>query len=119
VAVVVSDTSPVRALIAINRLELLLELFREVIIPPAVASELLQCGERFEAVDISNYAFIRVQAPEDTGRVQALRLVPHAGESEAIALAVDIKADAILMDELRGRAAPATWDLRRSECLVC
>jgi len=40
--IVVSDTSPVRALIAINRIDILHKLFSEVYIPRAVENELLR-----------------------------------------------------------------------------
>ncbi len=41
-AIVVSDTSPVRALAHLGRLDLLKTLFGEVLIPPAVLDELEQ-----------------------------------------------------------------------------
>jgi predicted nucleic acid-binding protein len=44
VAVVVSDTSPIRCLDHLGLLEILPSLFGEVLIPPAVAEELREPG---------------------------------------------------------------------------
>jgi hypothetical protein len=42
--IVVSDTSPILNLAAVNRLHLLSDLYREIVIPPAVARELERNG---------------------------------------------------------------------------
>ena len=38
--IVISDTSPIRALAHLDQLQLLYRIFQEVLIPPAVADEL-------------------------------------------------------------------------------
>jgi predicted nucleic acid-binding protein len=69
VAIVVSDTSPIRALAHLGLMELLLELFSEVLIPPAVESELRNAVPGMVSVAVAEFPFIRVQAPTDLERV--------------------------------------------------
>ncbi len=51
--------------------------------------------------------WIALQPVENTAPVEALRADLGAGEAEAIALALERRADLLLMDERRGRAAAA------------
>src|SRR5205823_8965132 len=59
------------------------------------------------AIFVRRFLFLRVAAPSDDEVVRRLRLVLDPGESEAIALALELRADAILVDEADGRAAAA------------
>lgn len=104
-SIVVSDTSPIRALTHLGRLDLLHELYDEVLVPPAVASELQHPRATLAALDIQHLSFIRIQAPADRALVNSLAVELDAGESEAIALAIEVRADGILMDEKAGRRA--------------
>ena len=47
--------------------------------------------------------WIRVASPEDTHFHRMLLLHVHSGEAQAIALAADLKADVVLIDEHEGR----------------
>ncbi|HEY1685634.1 MAG TPA: DUF3368 domain-containing protein [Tepidisphaeraceae bacterium] len=102
-AVVVSDTSPIRTLNHVGQLDLLSHLFNEVLIPPAVRDELTRPRSRFKAISIDAIAGARLQIPSDTEKVQQLRNELQAGEAEAIALASELKVD-LLIDEIAGRA---------------
>ncbi len=74
--------------------------------PPAVAHELANPPARkLPTVNLSAWPFISVQLPYDTGRVAELELRLDRGEAEAITLAEQIGAEAILIDELAGRTA--------------
>lgn len=95
--IVISDTSPIRALHHLNLLHLLRDFFGTILVPPAVVRELEQ-GKGTEGL-LSLPEFIRVESPSDTDRVAALRNELDAGESEAIALAIEIRADLLLVDE--------------------
>ena len=102
--IVVSDTSPIRALHFLRLMELLPRLYGEVFVPPAVAEELGNPRERFEPVQVSEYSFITVQAPRDMSSHSAMLAELDAGESAALALAVELHADYVLIDETDGRA---------------
>jgi len=104
IGVVVSDTSPLRALAHLGLLDLLGALFGEVFVPPAVVAELQAARRRFPPLDVTALPSVRVQAPADTPLVATLRQTLDLGESEAIALALELKAAILLMDEASGRA---------------
>jgi predicted nucleic acid-binding protein len=103
VSVVVADTSPLHYLILCGAEIILPRLFRQVIIPPTVFRELQQPNTpslvREWAASLP--AWITVQAPKSL----KLALDVDAGEMEAICLAHEIKADAVLMDDRAGRSA--------------
>lgn len=101
--VIVSDTSPVRALAHLELLPWLQALFSEVIVPPAVAEELEHPPEGDVVVVASDWKFIEVISPQNTNRVMELRMRLDAGESEAIALAEELQAELLLIDESTGR----------------
>ena len=78
-------------------------LFGTVYLPPAVASELRKPPTTFQALDLTAYPFIEVTAPQNDARVSELLSTLDAGEAEAIALAEEVSASVILIDELAGR----------------
>ncbi len=102
-SIVVSDTSPIRALAFIGRTGLLSKLFGRVFVPPAVAIELLEPAAEFESIDIEDFPFIEVVVPIAVNEVAKLRETLDWGESEALVLARELKVDQVLIDELAGR----------------
>ena len=104
--IVVSDTTPLISLMKIGHLNLLEKYFGEVQIPEAVFHE-LTINPRFEdeAEKISKCPFIHVVKVKDYKSVNLLRRATglDVGESEAIVLSDDIRADLLLMDEAKGR----------------
>jgi predicted nucleic acid-binding protein len=107
VAVVVSDTSPLRALAQLGLLDLLQVLFGQVLVPPAVAQELRHPPGGLPVIDIAQVDFVLLQAPQNQIQVQQLLQSLDPGEAEALALAVEVQADAVLIDEAAGRIAAA------------
>lgn len=95
--IVVSDTSPISNLIKIGLDRLLVEMYREVFIPPAVHEEL---RKYFRSVP----DFLKVENVHDGPAVQRLRTELDLGEAEAVVLARELGADVLLMDEQSGRA---------------
>jgi predicted nucleic acid-binding protein len=102
--IVVSDTSPVLNLARIGRLELLPLLYEQVLIPSAVFEE-LTASERDlpPAIDLASEPWLMVASAKDQTRVKELRKHLDVGEAEAIVLAVERRADLLLVDERRGR----------------
>lgn len=99
--VIVSDTSPVTSLIQINRLELLNQIFGQVVIPRAVYDELCRVPGQKEVMDRQNWFF--VEHAKDLQQVKTLEIDLDPGEAEAIILALELKADYLIIDEFKGR----------------
>lgn len=104
--IVVSDTTPLISLMKIGQLELIYQLFGEIQIPEAVFEELVS-NKRFleESRQIQECSYIRKVKVTDFKSVDLLRrsTALDAGESEAIILSDSVKADLLLMDEIKGR----------------
>ena len=98
--IVVSNTSPLIYLSKIKKLDLLLQLYKKVHIPPKVLEELLK--EKDEVAYFKAFAssFIVEKADEKMPDFQL-----HGGETEAINLALNKKADIILLDDHKARNA--------------
>ncbi len=103
----VSNTSPISNLACIGRLNLLHEQFSELWIPPAVDSELrdLPNSRARKLISDAKRAGWIQRWPDiaNTKLVSLLMLELHRGEAEAIALALETKADHLLIDERDGR----------------
>lgn len=101
--IVVSDTSPLIALHAIGRLDLLEALYRQIFIPAAVRREYLHQ----DATDSGSSERARPWLIErkllNTQAADILKTQLGQGEAEAIALSLDVTANLLLMDERRGR----------------
>jgi uncharacterized protein len=105
--IVVSDTSVITNLAAIGHLQLLSQLYEEVTIPQRVYRELVDIDPPVPGtLEIQTASWVQVKQVINRQFVESLqakvRLDP--GESEAIALALELKADLLLIDERRGRA---------------
>ena len=104
--IVISDTTPLISLLKINRLNLLEKLFETVQIPKGVFAELTENQKyKLEAEKVKECEFIQVVDKIDENYVSLLRRSTglDLGESEAIYLSDNKKADLLLMDEVRGR----------------
>jgi len=101
--IVVADASPLRYLILIDYDHVLTALYGRVVVPPAVVAELNQ--QRTPDVVRSWLAgapeWLHVQAPIQER--EDLRRGLGAGEREAIALAAELSADALLVDDRDAR----------------
>ena len=107
--IVVSDTTPLRHLVAIGEVDLLRRVYGAVVVPATVWSE-LQAESTPSAVKSwlqSAPDWLQVRRPREPEPGDAnpdilVRL--DAGERDAIRLAVELKADLLLMDEADGRS---------------
>ncbi len=94
--IVVSDTTAISNLLTVGQAELLPQLFHRVLAPPAVFAELLAWHDTLPV-------WLEVVTVRDTARVIHYRQLVHAGEAEAIALALEVKPDWLLLDDSDGR----------------
>lgn len=105
---VVSNTSPLLNLAIIDHLFLLPQQFGQIFIPEAVLAELkvnenLPGSSRLQSALDEGWL-----VPHCVGNVALVRVLQrdlHQGESEAIALAVELGAEKILLDEKEARQA--------------
>ncbi len=99
---VVADTSPLVYLILIDQIEILPQLFGSVVLPGAVHTELCHCLApavvRTWAEALPSWAEVK-PAPEIADDVMRSLGI---GERAAIALAISIHADLVLIDERKG-----------------
>ncbi len=102
---VVSNSSALIGLSSIGKLSLLRERFQGgILIPTAVWREVVDEGAgRPGAREVSSANWIRVQNVEDRQIVRLLQGELDEGEAEAIALARQVNAKLILLDELNAR----------------
>lgn len=95
--IVVSDTSPINNLAAINQLHLLQQLYGTVLIPEAVYQELTDPDFPVAgAKEVQTFTWIQIRAVEDRTMLKALSSELDPGEAEAIVLALEIKAEQVL-----------------------
>lgn len=103
---IVTNTTPVISLIKADKLCLLSTLFTKVIMPVAVYKE-LTTSKVFsrEAQIIDNASFLLVMPVKNSEMLYSLKssFGLDAGESEAIALAKEVNADLLIIDERKGR----------------
>lgn len=107
--IVVSDSSPLIALLAVDRVELFKRLFGTILIPPAVHDEVFssQPGRSVVLPD-----FIRVGSSPSATSVSFLEMNLHLGESQAIALALEQGIDKIILDDKQARQSACRLGLR-------
>jgi predicted nucleic acid-binding protein len=111
-SVVVSDTSPIRALDHLKLTSLFSRLYGEVLIPPGVAEELCDPASSLPPLEWANIPGLRLRAPSDIGRVSQLLDELDRGESEAIVLAIEVHAAALLVDERQARGIAVSLGLK-------
>ena len=93
---IISDSTTLIILFDLERMELLSNLFPKIIIPFAVYEEI----SVKKSIDLP--AFISVQEVMPSEKLETLKKLLDLGESEAIALALELKSK-LIIDEKKGR----------------
>jgi predicted nucleic acid-binding protein len=104
--IVIGDTSVILNLCCVQQQNLLQILFTRILVPPDVRLEFHRAAAvypRFHGLVLPTWT--KAQAPQTIP--EDLRRNPHldSGEIAALALALEIDADAVLIDETEGRRA--------------
>ena len=102
--IVVSNTSPIISLAAVGNLNWLQNIYDRIIIPTAVYNEIANAGKTdVGAAVVQTLPWIQTQQLTNDSLINTFPKGLHRGESEAIALAVELQADLLLIDEELGR----------------
>ncbi|HSG40589.1 MAG TPA: DUF3368 domain-containing protein [Thermoanaerobaculia bacterium] len=102
-SLVVVNATPIISLSLAGHLDLLRHLYQEVLIPPAVRAEVLAGGRTGRGVEELKAAdWVRTVPLQDPRRADLLSDL-HRGEAEVIALAQEIGASLVILDERLAR----------------
>ncbi len=100
---VVANATPIIALALIGQLDLLKRIYARVLIPPTVQSEVLKGGAtNIGVTELQMSDWIKVTALSDARRADSLSDLDR-GEAEVIALAQEVNADLVIIDERLAR----------------
>lgn len=101
--IVVADTTPINYLILIGEIHVLEQLYGRIILPAAVREELLHPRAPAAVRDwvASSPSWVEILSPKLILDFAPVKL--DRGEREAIALALELAADQMIVDEMRGR----------------
>ena len=109
---VVCNSSPLIHLSKAGRLSLLRDFFQEILVPREVLTESVEnSGGAKDAKEIKEADWIHPLSIEDMDLKKALKLTLDDGEAAAIVLALEQKADIVLMDDYDGRTVAKEYDL--------
>lgn len=115
---VISDSSTLIHLAAIGRLELLRVFFGDITIPPAVWHEVVEEGKgRSGALEVKNAfesGWIEIITPENEDVLRLLKLELNEGEAQTIALALQLDASLVLLDETDARRVAEVSQLQKT-----
>ncbi len=112
IKVIISDSTPLIAFSRINQFELLHTVIGKIIIPKEVAREISEYGKgKNKIINISDYNWIEIKNITSKNEMELLLPSIDKGEAEVIILALENKADLVLMDELSGRKIAESFNL--------
>jgi hypothetical protein len=103
-AVVVADASVLIALVQVDELLLLQKLFTDIVVPPAVQREVAPSLPQLPV-------WIETRPLRQSVHPRVVQASLDPGESEAISLALELRADRIILDDLRARHLAKTLSL--------
>jgi len=110
--IVVSNTSPLTNLAAIGQFDLLRRLYTELHIAEGVWDELNAGGRHWPGRDkVVAADWIQRHSVQNQALITALQRDLDRGESETIALALELGAALVLLDEKEGRRAAERYQL--------
>src|SRR6266850_130428 len=101
--IVISDTTPLNYLILIERIEILRQLYEQVVIPQGVINEMLSTDSPLAvsqwAINPPTWTTVKPVSTVSNTQVDGI----EEGERQAIILAEELGADLVLLDDLRAR----------------
>jgi len=102
--IIICDTSGLSALLRIDQLQILADLYGKVLIPPKVYEELLSLSELgVDVKKLDSLPWLSIHPISNFDLFNQLLLELDEGESQAICLALELNTDWLIIDELDGR----------------
>ncbi len=110
---IISNATPLIAFSRICQLPLLKKVVGNLVIPEAVAQEITAypVGQH-GSIDLAQETWIQQRALQSTQQTSLLLLTLDQGEAEVIALALEVQASLVIMDELTGRKVAESLDIK-------
>ena len=100
--IVVADSSPLISFAILNKLELLTQVFENIIVPKAVFDEVVKPNKPYSD-SLKRFITNKVEIVKNEIGVKLLLKEVELGESETIILALEKKICNVLMDDYKGR----------------
>jgi uncharacterized protein len=111
---VIVDSSVLISLAAAEQFQLLRAFYSTIHIPPAVWDEVVSVAKPYGTEELQHAhsdGWVKIESPNDLSRVQALPFSLQRGETEALALALQIPSSLLLVDDAQGRRAATALKL--------
>jgi predicted nucleic acid-binding protein len=109
---VVANATPLIALGLLDRLELLRQMFDEILVPTTVYEEVAVAGAgRPGAAAIAQAGWLQVMSPQAAPTIEPMLLGLDAGEMDVLLLAREQRPDWVLIDERLGRSVARAMSL--------
>lgn len=109
---IVADTTPLNYLVLVEAIDVLPQLYERVLIPPAVVTELSDPQAPSQVRDWMTQAHSWLDVVPLRKPADSTLMFLDPGEREAIALATELQASLLLMDERDGADAARARNLR-------
>jgi len=100
--IIISDSSPLIALAILDKLILLEQLFTEIYVPLAVFEEVTETDKPFTR-ELSGFLNGKIKNLTVRTAADILLCDIGRGEADSIALAIELKSDLLLVDDLKAR----------------
>lgn len=111
--IIIADSGPLIALSIIDKLDLLQELYDQVLLPPAVWGEVTVKGKGLPGADMVEQAkFLKICVPEAIA-LKPLSIIVGTGEAEALALAQTTLNCCVLLDDAQARRVAESLNICR------
>lgn len=108
---IISNTTPIITLLSVSSLDLLKDIYGEIILPKGVFEEIEEGKNKQFYEDLTKFNWIKIVDISDKEPIKYLQDLDK-GKAEVIVLANEINADLVIIDENIGRNYAKYFDLK-------
>lgn len=113
---IISNTTPIITLLSISKLNILKEIYGEIIVPYGVFEEIEQGVHKNFYRNLSKVDWIKIKSITNKNSLKYVHELDK-GEAEVIILANEISADLVIIDEKLGREYAKHFGLKLTETI--